>query len=271
MRPSAASSCRARTSDARHGHGRRPRKAKARAPPRLATGARRRGLMIAQVAVIRGTCRTSRARCADRDGRGLGHRRADAQGRAVRVDEGEFQELTFGICDPDIEEGEWIYVDVVQHAARAPRTTPRAARTTTRTRRRRRRRRAGASRSRSRARRRVPARVPHDRCSVFEHREDLAETLWKRDPNTKEKLTSRVCTKWRRSARRSRAGRPRAAGVRRVVGDEAEGLSSPSGAAVRRAMVPDGRGLVQDEAHAVADQPHDREARPAARAVRRPV
>ena len=197
-----------------------------------------------------------------------------------RVDEGEFQELTFGICDPDIEEGEWITMyDVVQHGGAGaaeddgadnedPDAVPAAPAAGGR---------IAVEKQEYVGECRRECRTMAKACNnVFdEHREDLAETLWKRDANTKEKLTSRVCTKWAKvcPSKPVPADHVRPRDAPRDVGDEAEGphLSSPSGAAVRRAMVPDGRGLVQDEAHAVADQPHDREARPAARAVRRSV
>ena len=153
-----------------------------------------------------------------------------------RVDEGEFQELTFGICDPDIEEGEWITMyDVVQHGGAGaaddaaggedggddPDAAPAAPAAGGR---------IAVEKQEYVGECRRECRTMQKACNnVFdEHREDLAETLWKRDPNTKEKLTSRVCTKWAKVC----PSKPVPAdhvrpGARRVVGDESEAPLSP--------------------------------------------
>jgi hypothetical protein len=86
--------------------------------------------------------------------------------------------MTTSICDADSDEGDWIpMLDISQKAKGSPlKLEPQEY--------------MGECRRECRT-------VMHACAKVFdEHREDLAEALYKQVPDSLEKLQSRVCTKW---------------------------------------------------------------------------
>lgn len=123
-----------------------------------------------------------------------------------KVGEEEFQELTFNVCDPDLDEGEWITMyDVVQHIPGSgndeedggdldedsEEAIAAAAGSTAGGR-------IAVEKQEYVGECRRECRTIQRACNnvLEEFREDLAELLWKRTPDTLEKLSSRVCTKW---------------------------------------------------------------------------
>jgi len=98
---------------------------------------------------------------------------------SIRIGEDDLIDIATALCDPDSDEGEWLlYYDVTQPNGRG-----------------------GALKLEKQEYvgecRRECRTVAHACSKVFdEHREDVAELLWKRNPDTPEKLASRVCTKW---------------------------------------------------------------------------
>lgn len=126
--------------------------------------------------------------------------------RCRQVGEEEFQELTFNVCDPDLDEGEWITMyDVVQHIPGSgndeedggdldedsEEAVAAAAGSTAGGR-------IAVEKQEYVGECRRECRTIQRACNnvLEEYREDLAELLWKRTPDTLEKLSSRVCTKW---------------------------------------------------------------------------
>jgi hypothetical protein len=102
--------------------------------------------------------------------------RAEAPRR--KVGEDDLIELATGICNADLEEGDWLAMyDLTQKGAGTPVKLEKQEY-------------MGECRRECRT-------IAHACAKVFdEHREDIAELLWKRSPDTEEKLASRVCTKW---------------------------------------------------------------------------
>ncbi|KAJ8599143.1 hypothetical protein CTAYLR_008301 [Chrysophaeum taylorii] len=95
-----------------------------------------------------------------------------------RLGEDDLQEITNSVCDPDLDQGEWITLyDVEQADVGAPLKLKKEEYL-------------------GECRRECRTIAKACRAVYDEYREDIAESLYKRDASNLEKLKSRVCQKW---------------------------------------------------------------------------
>lgn len=98
-----------------------------------------------------------------------------------RVGEDELQDLASAVCDPDVDEGEWItFYDVTQSEPGSPLKLEKEEYL-------------------GECRRECRTIAKACRAVYDEFREDVAESLYKRDASSLDKFKSRVCQKWARA------------------------------------------------------------------------